>query len=77
MPGTVTALGLADAEHLGPASGTRSLSGWPTVFHGDLLGVLYISRRSTLDAVGLHGHLQPKEWLHTTSHNLISHHNYL
>ena len=45
---------LPDAEDLGPTDGTCPSNGRPTVFQGDVLGVLYLPLGPALEAISLH-----------------------
>ncbi len=44
----------ADPEHLGPANRAHPLSRWPTIFHGNGLGVPNFPGRSTLHTIAAH-----------------------
>ena len=44
----------SDAEHLGPAGRTYTLSGWLAVLHGDSRGIPDLLLGPALDAIGFH-----------------------
>jgi len=50
----ISALTLADSEHLSPTYGTHALCGWLTILHDYALGILHFSFGAAFHTVRLH-----------------------